>query len=654
MPLRRRWLPALLATGLVTGLPAQAALPPLIPRQVLFGNPVKSSPQISPDGRQWGWIAPDAKGVKQVWIAKLGDAQGRRITADPKRGIRGFLWSGDSRYVLYLQDTDGDENFHLFRATAATGQVRELTPFPGVRADLVGYDLDKPDELLVAMNRRQPALFDVYRLHLASGKLDLDTRNPGDVKAFVADDDLQVRGALVTLPDGGTEIRWRPHATGTWRTIAKAVPTDTLDLAAFTDHGTTAILRSSVGANTEQIVRKDLTTGRERVIAASKDVDAGQLLLDPHSHQVQAVSFAPDRERWTVVDPHVAPDFNALRGALRGDFAIYSRDKGDRHWIVTETTDTRGQRYHLWDRKTQKASLLAVARPDLATYTLAPMSPLTLKSRDGLALHSYLTLPVGVVHEALPLVLLVHGGPWDRDQWGFHPMVQLLANRGYGVLQVNFRASTGYGKAFLNAGNRQWGKTMHDDLLDAVSALVTRGIADPQKVAIAGGSYGGYATLAGLAFTPDVFACGVDIVGPSNLFTLLRTIPPYWQAERGQFNLRMGNVDDPKDEALLRAASPLFAAHRITKPLLILQGANDPRVKVAESEQIVDAIRHNGGHVVYVVYPDEGHGFARPENQLDSQARTEAFLARYLGGRAEPMPTDRIPGSTAQVTVIGK
>jgi dipeptidyl aminopeptidase/acylaminoacyl peptidase len=232
-------------------------------------------------------------------------------------------------------------------------------------------------------------------------------------------------------------------------------------------------------------------------------------------------------------------------------------------------------------------------------------------------------------------------------------MVQMLANRGYAVLQVNFRASTGYGKAFLNAGNRQWGKTMHDDLLDAVEAMVKQGIADPQRVAIAGGSYGGYATLAGLAFTPDVFACGVDIVGPSNLFTLLKTIPPYWQAEKGMFNLRMGNIDDPKDEPLLRAASPLFSANRITKPLLILQGANDPRVKVAEAEQIVDAIRKNGGKVVYVVYPDEGHGFARPENQMDSQARIEAFLAKCLGGRYEPMPDDRIPGSTAQVQVIG-
>jgi dipeptidyl aminopeptidase/acylaminoacyl peptidase len=651
--LLRRCL-SLSVVALIGVLPAYAALPTLIPRQVLFGNPVKISPQLSPDGRQLAWIAPDAKGVKQVWVGPIGDEKGRRVTADPKRGIRGFLWSADSRNVLYLQDKDGDENFHLYSSAVATGKVRELTPFAGVRANLVGTDPDKPDELLIAMNRRQPELFDVYRLHLASGKLDLDTQNPGDVGGFIPDDDLQVRGAQVILPDGGTEIRWRPKAGGAWQTMIKAAPTDTVELVGFTDHGTKAILTSSLGTDTEQVVQRDLATGKETVIAGAKDVDAGEILTDPHTHKVQAVAFAPDRKRWQVIDPRLAADFTALAKTLKGDISITSRDDADRTWIVADSTDTGSTSYYRWQRPAHKATFLFAARPQLQAYALAPMQPIAIKARDGLTLHSYLTLPVGVPHEKLPMVLLVHGGPWGRDMWGFQPMVQMLANRGYAVLQVNFRASTGYGKAFLNAGNRQWGKAMHDDLLDAVDAMVKKGIADPKKVAIAGGSYGGYATLAGLAFTPDVFACGVDIVGPSNLFTLLKTIPSYWKAEIGQFNLRMGSIDDPKDEPLLRAASPLFSANRITKPLLILQGANDPRVKVAESEQIVDAIRRNGGSVVYVVYPDEGHGFARPENQMDSQARIEAFLSRYLGGRSEPLKGDRIPGATAKVEVIDK
>jgi dipeptidyl aminopeptidase/acylaminoacyl peptidase len=383
-------------------------------------------------------------------------------------------------------------------------------------------------------------------------------------------------------------------------------------------------------------------------------VDAGEVLFHPRRHTVQAVSFAPGRAAWTVIDPEVKADFEALAMLFDGDFSVVNRDDRDATWLVAYDSDRGPIRYYAWDRTARKGTFLFTARPKLEGLALAPMQPVAIAARDGLSLHAYLTLPVGVTPKRLPMVLFVHGGPWGRDTWGYDAYAQWFANRGYAVLQVNFRGSTGYGKALLNAGNRQWGLKMHDDLLDAVDWAVKQGHADPSKVAIYGGSYGGYAALAGVTFTPDTFACAVDIVGPSNLQTLIRSIPPYWKPIRAMFDVRIGNVDDPKDADLVRNASPLFKADRIKKPLLIGQGANDPRVKQAESEQIVAAIEKSGGEVTYVLYPDEGHGFARPQNSVDFNARAEAFLAACLGGRAEPIVGERHPGSTAVVKVVGR
>jgi dipeptidyl aminopeptidase/acylaminoacyl peptidase len=353
-----------------------------------------------------------------------------------------------------------------------------------------------------------------------------------------------------------------------------------------------------------------------------------------------------------VLDPSVKADFEGIRKLSGGDFAVVNRDRADRTWLVAFTEDRGPIRYYSWDREGRKGTFLFVHQPKLEGLPLAEMKVVVVKARDGLEVNSYLTLPVGLAPKKLPLVLFVHGGPWARDHWGFNPMAQWFANRGYAVLQPNFRGSTGYGKKFLHAGDRQWGKKMHDDLLDAATWAVRQGVADPKRIAILGGSYGGYAALAGAAFTPDFFRCAVDIVGPSSIFTLIKTIPPYWVPMRALFDKRVGNVDDPKDQKLLEAASPLFSAGKIRIPLLIGQGANDPRVKQAESEQIVEAIEKNGGAATYVVYADEGHGFARPEDRIDFNARTEAFLAECLGGRAEPLAGERMPGSTAQVKVV--
>ncbi|MBC8120290.1 MAG: S9 family peptidase, partial [Gemmatimonadaceae bacterium] len=615
-----------------------AELPPLIPRAVLFGNPEKTSPKLSPDGKRLAWLAPDQKDVLQVWVKTVGKNDDKIVTSDKKRGIRQFFWAYNNRTLLYLQDSDGDENFHLYGVDPAKNQTHDLTPALKVRAEVIAVDPNFPDQILVSLNQRDPRLFDVYRLNLNSGALVLDTENPGDVESFSADSKLVVRAATVTTPDGGTEIRLREKAGVPWKTWLKADPTEILKFVDFTGDGQSATLISSLSTDTARVVVKNIAKKTERVLAANPEVDAEEVVIQPRTHQVQAVSFAPGRESWQVIDPSVEADFGKLASVFDGDFSIVNRDSRDSTWLVVYTADRASVRYYTWDRATKKATLLLVQRPKLEGLPLARMEPVMIDSRDGLKLRAYLTTPVGVPARKLPMVLYVHGGPWARDNWGFNPTVQWLANRGYAVLQVNFRGSTGYGKAYLNAGNRQWGLKMHDDLIDAVNwATGTRGIADPQKVAIYGGSYGGYATLAGLTFTPEVFACGVDIVGPSNLKTLISTIPPYWKPIRAMFDLRMGNVDDPRDAELIRNASPLFKADQIRRPLLIGQGANDPRVNQAESEQIVSAIEKNGGAVTYVLYPDEGHGFARPENRIDFSARAEQFLAEHLGGRAEPL-----------------
>ncbi len=607
-------------------------LPPLIPRKVLFGNPEKTGPQISPDGRFLAYLAPK-DGVLNVWVRTLGQDDDKAVTSDILRGIRQFFWQPDSAHLLYLQDTGGDENFHLYQTEIATGETKDLTPFPGARALPSALNPNLPGEMLVSVNHRNPSVFDVYRLNFATGALALDTENPGDVAGFSADNALQVRTAQVQLADGSTELRVK-GGDGGWRVfMAWGADETSGGVAGFSPDNTKFWLINSVDANASRLLQVDLGTGASEVIAEDPDYDAGGILRHPKTRALQAVSFTRARTEWTALDPSVAADFEALGRVSDGDWTIESRDLADTTWIVSYLRDNGPQRYHVYDRASQTAALLFTTKPDLENYALAKMEPVTFPARDGLTLHGYLSLPVGLEPANLPLILFVHGGPWARDFWGYSGWVQWLANRGYAVLQINFRGSTGYGKAFLNAGDREWGAKMHTDLLDGKAWAIDRGYADPEKVAIMGGSYGGYATLAGLAFTPEEFKCGVDIVGPSNLLTLLQTIPPYWSTLVATFYKRMGRLDEPE---FLKERSPLFSSDKITKPLLIAQGANDPRVKQAESDQIVDAMRAGGLPVEYLVFPDEGHGFARPENNLKFTAAAESFLSKYLGGRAEP------------------
>ncbi|MEI6223894.1 MAG: S9 family peptidase [Deltaproteobacteria bacterium] len=640
-----------LAAPFTPALAADAATTPVISREILFGNPERTSPKLSPDGKRFAWIAPDEKNVLQVWVKTVGKEDGKKVTADKKRGIRQYMWAQDDRTLLYMQDSDGDENFHVFGVDLVSGNVRDLTPFQGVRAGIANLSEKVPDRFLVTMNLRDRRLMDVHEVNLATGAVTLVAENPGDVVGWDANDDLVVRVAQSMKPDGGTEIRVRDGVGAPWKTFVTAPFGEDLSAIDITGDGKALILSSSLNANTSRVIQKDIASGTETVIAENPNVDVGGIVIHPTKHFVQAVDFPAGRQAWKVIDATISADFEGISKLRDGDFNVVNRDRGDKTWLVAFNEDRGPVRYYAWDRETRKGTFLFVHQPKLEGLPLASMRAVSFPARDGLTLNGYLTVPVGVKTSNLPLVLFVHGGPWARDNWGYNPYAQWLANRGYAVLQVNFRGSTGYGKKFLNAGNKQWGKAMHTDLLDAVQWTVKQGWVDPKKVAIMGGSYGGYSALAGVTFTPDVFKCSVDIVGPSNLFTLLESIPPYWAPMISQFHQRMG---DPKtDEALLRAASPLFSADKIKVPLLIGQGANDPRVKQAESEQIVAAIEKNGGGVTYVLYPDEGHGFARPENRIDFNARTEAFLAACLGGRVEPLPEGgKVPGSTAVVKVV--
>jgi len=631
---------------------AFADLGPLIPREVLFGNPEKAAPTISPDGTRLAWLAPDKKNVLQVWVKTIGQTDDKMVTADKKRGIRSYFWARDNKNLLYLQDNDGDENFHVFGVDLTSGIVRDYTPFPGARAGVTAVSELVPDQILVESNARNRQVFDVYRLNLATGALVPDTQNPGDVAGWEADANLNVLGAQVQTPDGGTEIRVRDNPQSAWRTFVKAGSDENLSLDGFSGDSKSAYIETSIGSDTSRLVQKDLATGTEKVIAYSDEVDAGNVLINPKTRNIEAVSFEPGRRRWQVIDPSLKADFEGIAKLQEGDFAIGSRDNADKTWLVAFTSDRGPVKYYAWDRASKKGTYLFSVQQKLEGLQLSEMKPVDIKTRDGMTMHAYLTLPAGLTPKNLPMVLFPHGGPWGRDVWGYNSSAQWLANRGYAVLMPNFRGSTGYGKKFLHAGDKQWGLKMHDDLIDAVNWAVKQGYADPKKVAIMGGSYGGYAVLAGLAFTPDFFTCGVDIVGPSNLKTLIGSIPPYWKPIRSMFDARMGNVDDPKDAELIRNASPLFKANQIKKPLLIGQGANDPRVNKAESEQIVDAIAKNNGAVTYVIYSDEGHGFARPENRIDFNARAEAFLSNCLGGRVEPMTSEKYPGSTATVRVV--
>lgn len=613
----------------------RAELPPLIPRAVLFGNPDRANPQISPNGSQLAYLAP-SDGVLNVWVRSVGEDDDRLLTHEGERGIQRYFWAQNSAQILYLKDQGGDLERHLYSIGLADGKVRDLTPYEGVSARVVAINARFPDEILVALNRRDPQLHDVYRVDLTTGDARLDVKNDGAFVAWTADHELRVRAGVQLTPDGGTALLVRDTVTDPWRTLTTWEPSDVLNSGpiTFTPDGNGVFLSSSAGSDTGEFRRIELDGGRETTLVFSRNADLADLFIHPIRNTVQAVAFNKQRLHWTVLDRSVKRDFRTLRRLRRGDFSIINRDHADRTWLIAYTTDNGPVYYYAYDRHTRQAKLLFSNRKALEGVRLARMVPISFRARDGLTIPGYLTVPRGIEPLRLPLVVLVHPGPWSRDTWGYNGTAQWLANRGYAVLQINYRGSTGYGKSFVNAANKEWGGKMNDDLVDGVRWAVGRKIADAKRIAIFGASYGGYAALASLAFTPDVYSCGISVSGPCDLTSFAQRLPSFMKLLEPLLWDRIGHpVHDAK---LLRSRSPFEHADKIRKPLLIAQGANDQRVPKAQTVAFVAKLREANRSVTYVEYADEAHGIRLPKNRLDFFGKAEKFLAEHLGGRFEP------------------
>jgi dipeptidyl aminopeptidase/acylaminoacyl peptidase len=675
----KRWivLAAAAAAGIASA-PLLAQETPLIPRATLFGNPDKAQGRVSPDGKWISFLAP-VNGVLNVWVAPADKPeQAKVVTDDKSRGIRQYFWAYTSKHLLFLQDQGGDENWKVFVVDLKPGAdgsfaARDLTPFEDIpgpdgkpldgpdgkrlrpTAQVSGVSDKFPEEILISLNNRSPQFHDVYRVNIVTGEMKLIQQND-QYAGFIADDDYNIRLATAFNAAGGTDF-FKRNDKGEFEPYEQVGMEDSLTTgpAGFDKSGNLLYMTDSRGRDTGALFARDFATGKTTLVAEDPRADVGGTIADPKTGLVQAVSFNYDREHWQVLDKAIQPDLDYLKTVADGELAVTSRTTDDKVWTVAYIVDDGPARTYLYDRSAKKAKFLFTNRKSLEGLPLAKMHAPVIKSRDGLNLVSYLTLPVSSDTDnnmrpdrPLPLVLFVHGGPWARDAWGYNPYHQWLANRGYAVLSVNYRGSTGFGKKFLNAGNMEWAGKMHDDLLDAVDWAVSQKIADKDRVAIMGGSYGGYATLVGLTFTPDTFACGVDIVGPSSIVTLLNTIPPYWAPAIEIFTKRVGDHRTEEGRKFLDSRSPLNFVNKIKKPLLIGQGANDQRVKQSEADQVVSALQTHNIPVTYVLYPDEGHGFQRPENNTSFNAVTEAFLSEHLGGRFEPIGED-FKGSTIQV-----
>jgi dipeptidyl aminopeptidase/acylaminoacyl peptidase len=637
-----------LAATIAAGSLLNAAGPddvPLIPRKQFFGNPEKARARLSPDGKRLAYVAP-VEGVLNVWVSQDDDpAKAKPVTQDKHRGIFNYFWAYTSKHILYTQDKNGDEDFHVYAVNLDSGEIKDLTPLEKIRAEIEGVSEKFPDEILVGINKRDPRFHDVFRVNLVTGERKLLQENPG-LAGFLSDDDYRIRFAINFTPDAG-QVLLKPAAGGKWEPMIEIGPLDamTTSPAGFDKTGQKLYFIDSRERNTAALTTIDLASGKQTLIAEDPRADIGGALTHPTEKNIQAVSFTYARTEWKIVDPAIKADLDYLKTVADGEIQITGRTLDDKRWTVAYVMDNGPVRFYIYDRQPQrKATFLFTSQPALEKLPLVKMHPQIIKSRDGLELVSYLSLPKwsdpdedGRPNEPLPMVLSVHGGPWARDEWGYDPEHQLMANRGYAVLAVNYRGSTGLGKDFLNKAQREWAGKMHEDLIDAVNWAVDQKIAKKEKVAIMGGSYGGYATLVGLTFTPEVFACGVDIVGPSSLITLMENPPEYWFSFMPVMKLRVGDWTTEEGRKFLESRSPLFFVDKIKRPLLIGQGANDPRVKQAEADQIVKAMTEKKIPVTYVLFHDEGHGFARPENRFAFYAITEAFLAKNLGGRYEPI-----------------
>ncbi|MFD1144177.1 S9 family peptidase [Larkinella insperata] len=642
---------------------AVAQMPAVIDRQLFFGDPEITGAQLSPDGTYMSFIKP-YKGTRNIWVKKREEPfeAAKPMTADTTRPIRGYFWSRDGKYLLFSQDKGGDENFNVYAVNPAeslkAGQdvptARDLTNLKGVRVYIYNVPKTDPNILYVGLNDREKAWHDLYKLNIATGEKELLRKNTDQITGWVFDWADKPRLATRTAEDGSNEIL-RVDETGLTKIYSSAT-TETSYPIAFTKDNKKIYLATDKGnRNLQQLLLLDPVTMKERFVEEDplKRVDFGGLSLSDVTHEPIYTTYEDERMRRYWKDKSFEKDYKEVIDQKLPGIDVYfgSSTADERFWLLSATSDTDPGATFLFDRKTKELTFQYRPRPKLPISSLSLMKPIRYRSSDGLEIPAYLTLPKGMDPEKLPLVVVPHGGPWGRDYWGYNSYHQFLANRGYAVLSMNFRASTGYGKQFLNAGNKEWGQKMQDDITWGVKYLVEQGIADPKRVGIMGGSYGGYATLAGVAFTPDVYAAGVAIVAPSNLITLLNTIPPYWASVRKTFHERMGDPNTPEGKAQLMKQSPLNSADKIKTPLMVVQGANDPRVNKAESDQIVIALRERNYPVEYICAPDEGHGFQRPVNNMAMLAAAEKFLAKHLGGRYQESMPENVAKRLKEITV---
>lgn len=636
---------------------------PVIDREVFFGNPEIAGGQLSPDGK-WISFLKVYNGTLNIWVKKFDEAFDKaKPLTNNERPIGGYFWTNDSKYILFVKDKGGNENYHVYavdpQAAAAEGGVpvsRDLTPNDKVRAAIYQVSKKQPNLLWVGLNDRDPSWHDLYQLDINTGKLTLLRKNEDRISGWLFDWDEKLRLALRNPEDGSTEIL-RVDADKLEK-IYSVGPLESIEPVGFNKTNKSLYMSTNKGASVDlsKLVLLDPATGSTTDVESDplKKVDFGGASLSDVTHELVLTTYTDEKERKYWKSKDWEADYNLLRSKFPDrEISMANSTADERKLLVSIYGDKYASEIWFFNRDTKQLLKQYVQRPKLKAVEqyLSPMQPITYKSSDGLAIPAYLTLPAYGTGKNLPLLVFPHGGPWARDNWGYHPYAQFFANRGFAVLMMNFRGSTGYGKNFLDAGNLEWGLKMQDDITWGVKYLVQQGIADTKKVAIMGGSYGGYATLAGLAFTPDLYAAGVDIVGPSNLFTLLSTIPPYWEAGRKIFSLRMGDENTEAGKAVLQKASPLFSADKIKAPLLIVQGANDPRVKKAESDQIVVALRGLGRDVQYIMADDEGHGFAKPVNNMAMIAASEKFLAPYCGTRYQPEMPDDVAKRLKEITV---
>ncbi len=621
----------------------------LIPRKILFGNPEKANVQISKDGKHISYLS-DKNGALNIFVALLDNLNAAKaITNDSKRGIRSYFWSYDNNHILYLKDNDGDENYKIHKVNINTLEDRALTPTKNVKSIILKSSYKIPNEIIIGLNDRKKEYFDIYNLNINTSKLSLLYKND-KYSGFDIDDNYNIRFGYQPTPDGGNQIYEFKDKKEIPFLKIPFEDSKTTGILNFDEQGKKVYFASSIDRDTSGLYIIDLTTKIKKLIHSNSKADIGSVILQPKTKILQAIDCYYLKQDYKFYDEKFEKDFNNLQRLNQDStLMINSRTLKDDKWLVAFNFDNKPLKYYLYNRNTQKADYLFTNNNKLANYELNNMQPVVIKSRDGLDLPSYISIPKNGIKDSdslktkkpLPMILLVHGGPNARDYWGLNSFHQWLSNRGYIVLSVNYRGSTGFGKNFINAGNGEWSAKMHDDLIDAVNWTIKEKLADRNKIAIMGGSYGGYATLVGLTFTPNVFACGVDIVGPSNLITLLESIPEYWKPLIDSLKLMLGGDNQtPEGKAILKNKSPLHHVNKISKPLLIGQGANDPRVKQAESDQIVAAMKKHKIPVIYALYTDEGHGFARPENRLSFYAITEEFFAKYLGGNCEPINDD--------------